>query len=380
MRSVTAALAALAVLPALAGAATWEPASFGMITGTSAVYSVARDPSGDLFAGGSFENPCTGPWQLQPSPPTCPNSPIWPYPYTGIARWVGSGWTSMGVGLSGPAPFGSDIQIGPDGRTYVVGPFDNAGPGTTNFLAVWNGLTWSSFGTGFLPSMSSTPNGYLNALAFNSAGDLYVAGRFDSVDGVTASNVARWNGASWSPVGPGPDPASPLHPIRSIAFAPDGTLYAGGNFNVSGLARWDGTTWTGEASGLFDTGANVLAIDRRGTVYAGGHFNSPTRGIARWDGTSWSALGSGLNALADVTAIAIDHDGGVYVGGRQMLPVSGAPNAAQVAKWDGTTWTLLTTSVTDAVVPPSLVNASFKYKDKGVSRSAKASTINGIRL
>ena len=359
-RFTVAALAALALLPGVAAAATWGPVSHGVINGSASVYSLAVDPAGGVFAGGNFEDPCTGPVQLQTSPPSCPFTYVFPPPYTGIGHWAASGWTTMGVGLGGSAPFGADVQVGPDGRTYVAGPFNDAGQGTSNYLAVWNGITWSSLGTGFLPVSSANPPGRLNALSFGSAGDLYVAGSFTSVNGVTAANVARWNGTSWSPLGAGPYPADPSEPVMSLAVTPDGTLYAGGNFyngnpGESGLAIWNGTSWS-SAPAAFDTGVYELAADRQGNVYAGGHFNAPTRGLARWDGTSWSALGSGLDANADVSAIAIDHDGGVYVAGTRMLPASGAPNVVQVAKWDGTTWTLLAASVTTPVTGAVAVN------------------------
>lgn len=68
--------------------------------------------------------------------------------------------------------------------------------------------------------------------------------------------------------------------------------------------------------------------------------------IAKWDGTSWSVLGSGLNA--ETWALAIDSNDNVYAGGL-FTSAGGTSGANYVAKWDGTSWSALGSSVNNSV-------------------------------
>ncbi|GGG50051.1 hypothetical protein [Hymenobacter glacieicola] len=61
-----------------------------------------------------------------------------------------------------------------------------------------------------------------------SGSSVYVAGNFRSVGGVAASNVARWDGATWNPVGQGTN-----GPVNTLVFSCP-TLYAGGAFTEAG--------------------------------------------------------------------------------------------------------------------------------------------------
>lgn len=331
------------MVPAVAGAAAWEPVGFGVSGGSAWVKGIAIDGDGAVVATGAFDDLCTGPWNVQGTP-ACPNPGS--AAATGVARWTGAQGSPMGTGLGGSDPYGYVIEVGPDGRTYAGGGFGDAGPGTTNFLAAWGGSGWSSMGTGFGFSTPPPDPGVLE-MAFDRSGNLFVGGIFESVNGVNARNIARWNGASWSPLGVGLDTRA-----EALATAPDGTVYASGNLTIVGvhknIVQWDGSTWSSVGGQTFGSlWADALAVDRQGVLYAGGQFSTPANGIARWDGNAWSALGSGLSAQAVVGTVATDHDGGVYVGGTALLPASGAPNVSQVAKWDGTTWTLLASALTD---------------------------------
>ena len=69
---------------------------------------------------------------------------------------------------------------------YAGGGFINSGSQSITNLAVWNGATWSAVGGGV--------NGNVYALAFN-GGDLYAGGYFNQAGAVLATNVARWSGA-----------------------------------------------------------------------------------------------------------------------------------------------------------------------------------------
>jgi hypothetical protein len=95
-------------------------------------------------------------------------------------------------------------------------------------------------------------------------------------------------------------------------------------------------------SGGLDDDVHVAIYGPDGNLYVGGRFetayNAAGTGspvvvdhIARWDGTSWTVLDSGLNN--DVYALAFDAAGNLYAGG--LFTDAAYP---YLAKWDGSAW------------------------------------------
>ena len=76
---------------------------------------------------------------------------------------------------------------------------------------------WSSLSTG-LTGGSATA---LSMAVFN--GQLCVAGSFSSAGGIASTNLAMWNGASWSSAGN-------LNSTSDRGTAAGGKLYVGGEF------------------------------------------------------------------------------------------------------------------------------------------------------
>jgi hypothetical protein len=149
---------------------------------------------------------------------------------------------------------------------------------------------------------------------------LYVGGGFSQAGAVSAGNIARWNGTSWSALGNGLN-----GPVNALAIY-RGQLCAGGLFTDSFTAGAFVARWTGSAWSILDQGldSNVDALAVSGTnLYAGGMFTmisaqnlldrKPANRIARWDGSQWSALGSGLSGTVD--ALAADGAGHLFVVG-----------------------------------------------------------------
>src|SRR5262249_35233766 len=67
-------------------------------------------------------------------------------------------------------------------------------------LARWDGASWSPLGAGV--------DHYVFALRVHDDGSgpaLYAAGRLFNAGGASANRIARWNGTSWSPLGSGTD-------------------------------------------------------------------------------------------------------------------------------------------------------------------------------
>ena len=135
-----------------------------------------------------------------------------------------------------------------------------------------------------------------------------MVGGFTTVGGVAANSIARYNGRTWSALGSGVS-GGDFPSVYSIAIANNGEVYAGGSFTTAGgvpatnIARWNGSTWSALGSGVGGgdyAGVSAIAIANNGDVYAGGSFTTagevPATNIARWNGSAWSALAAVLVA------------------------------------------------------------------------------------
>ena len=193
---------------------------------------------------------------------------------------------------------------------------------------------------------------------------LYAGGDFSSAGGVSANNIAKWNGVTWSPLGSGT-----VGLVWALTVFDDGSgagpaLYAGGLFTTAGgmsanrIAKWDGTSWSALGSGLNNPVAALAVFDDGSGagpgLYAGGHFSSaggvPAGRVAKWDGASWSNLEGGIPSGA-VFALAVFDDGSgeaLYAGGGGFTSAGGVP-ANRIAKWDGSSWASLGSGMSKAV-------------------------------
>ena len=225
---------------------------------------------------------------------------------------------------------------------FVIGAMAAGGPGAPEPCA------WSALGRG-------VDGGAFALTTFDdgTGEKLYAGGAFDVAGGMLAFSVARWDGESWSSLGPGLRSGA----VFSLAVFDDGgglALYAGGSFETSGgkevrgIARWNGSSWDevgGIAGGAFKPEVRALRVFDDGSgpaLYAGGSFGSiggepDTSFIARWDGGSWSSVGGGVGSY--VRALAVYDDGSgpaLYASG--VLKSAGGIPVSHVAKWDGQEW------------------------------------------
>ena len=241
----------------------------------------------------------------------------------------------------------------PNEDLVAGGKFTIAGGRSVNRLARWDGSSWSPLGTGVAGSGSAT----VDALVVLANGDLVAGGRFNSAGGVSAGNIARWDGTAWHAVGAGVSSSNPLYPafVSSLVVLPNGNLVAGGFFNSAGgvfannIARWDGTAWHALGSGVSSLGftppfVSSLAAMPNGDVVAGGSFSFAggvvANNIARWNGTIWSTLGTGIGGVNDIVSeLTVLPNGDLVAGGR--FSFAGGVAAANIARWDGTNWSTL---------------------------------------
>jgi trimeric autotransporter adhesin len=294
----------------------------------------------------------------------------------GVARWDGNSWHSVGGGI-----IGTVLALTTDGTNlYAGGNFNSAGGVSATNIAQWDGTNWSSLGSALLPNTFNPHGGQVTSLLWDQG--LYAAGMFVQIGGISATNIARWDGQTWHALGDG---------LGAFGFGADifqvfclakhnNELYAGGLFPRSGevaitnLARWNGTAWEPVGGGVSGGGGVVYWFDGQtgylhsGAVYAlnssatglmvGGDFTSAgetgATNIAVWNGTNWSAIGGDCDAAVQrITADGLDqlvHGSFSSIGG---VPASG------IARWNGVTWSALGQGVIPAALTSARVGTNF---------------------
>ncbi len=278
-----------------------------------------------------------------------------------IIRRSGGTWAEVGGGIGDLNNSGrrvTTMKVFDDGSgpaLFVAGYFETAGGTTVNHIARWNGTSWSDLAGGLVGSGL-----VVRALAVFDDGSgpaLFVGGTFTSAGGTPVSNIARWNGTSWSDVGGGVNGE-----VLTLHVHDDGSgpaLYAGGSFTTAGgntvnrIARWDGAAWSalgaGVARGAGLTGTvsvrSLASNTENGTsrLIAGGSFEvaggQPIGGgIASWDGSAWQSMAGGVGRIgiglvATVDALASYDAGGSAVYAAGVFDFSGTVSANSFAKW-----------------------------------------------
>jgi len=253
-----------------------------------------------------------------------------------IAAWDGHRWQSLGGGMTWPWPSESRVYslLVFNGKLIAGGSFSRAGYVDARSVASWDGIRWRALGEG-LPGL------VLSLCEYN--GELF-AGTYEDIADPRGC-VFRWDGSSWHPVAytEGRD-----HGVLALCVF-NGELIASGTLNVieglevTGVARWDGTTWRalqGEISGSYGAALALEVFD--GSLYAGGVFDSVDGvlcpGIARWDGESWHGLGTESFSLWLVFALKSVGDR-LIVGG--YFDADSESNTPTVCAWDGEGWSRL---------------------------------------
>jgi len=337
-----------------------------------------------------------------------------------IAVWDGVSWSSIGSGVSNDVrSFAWDTATG---RLYAGGVFNFADTTAANHIAVWDGLTWSPLAAG--------ASSIVHAMAWDSIGSqLYAAGDFTTDSGSTARQVGRWDGSKWNALD-NDSVGITNGDIYAVEWdATNARLFVGGAFSriagvvASGLAVWDGATWSslnyypatifaltwddaGEqlfVGGSFDhlesisannvarlsgpsltattLGSGVdgavraLAWDStNATLFAGGQFANAgglsANRVAQWSGGGWAPLGAGVND--DVRALIWNASlSSLYVGG--YFTEAGGNSAQRVASWNGSSWSPMSTGMNGGVRALALDEASGRVFAGGLFSMAGSS-------
>ena len=295
-------------------------------------------------------------------------------------------WSVLGTGITASNPIVNSIAISSsNSNIYVGGQFTTAGGVSASNIAVWNGSSWSALGTGVT---GSNPIVYSITI---SGSNIYVGGQFTTAGGVSASNIAIYNSNTdlWSALGPGVTGTS--YPVVNSIAISGGNIYVGGRFTTAGgvsvnnIAMWNGSTWSALGTGVTGTGTiEVKSIAISGSnIYVGGIFAYAgavsANNIAIYNSNTdlWSALGTGVTgSYPMVDSIAISGSN-IYVGGQ--FTTAGGLYVNNIAMIIGTTWyNIGNISGSSPYVSSVAVDTVNKMYAGGVFTTAGGVAVNNI--
>jgi len=237
------------------------------------------------------------------------------YPVRIDPTFSDANWISMNPSIPGADRQVNAAVVDGSGNLYIGGYFTFVGDVIANYIAKWDGSSWSALGSGI--------GGYVHALAV-SGNDLYAGGQFTAAGGSTANHIAKWDGSSWTALGSGI-----TYTVFALAVS-GSNVYAGGIFSTAGgsaanyVAKWDGSSWTALGSGGMNNIVWALAVSGS-DLYAGGAFTTAGRKVSAYIARAYlpalptlSVLRSGENVMVswptvDTAGFALEQAGPLAV-------------------------------------------------------------------
>ena len=236
--------------------------------------------------------------------------------------------------------------------------------------------TWQRFGSGFNDTV------YCVAIDYQ-RNRIFFGGKFTTANGVTVNGICYWDGTTFQPLGAGTKGigAAGTGTVFAIAIAPNGDIWAGGNFTTAGgsgtkgLAKWAavGTSapsvWASSTTFVQITG---IVIDKNYRIYISGNFTGYMTLGATYSyfiytndqGANWVAPTATIASGGTTTwvyKLALDIDGlGVYLVG-DYTAIAGVANTSRIAKYSASNFTALSTGVNSDINDIALNPAGDVY-------------------
>jgi hypothetical protein len=283
--------------------AKWNGSAWSELGGTNSstfnggIWSITKDLLGNIYAGGQFSNA---------------NGKFY------VAKWNGSNWSEVGgtnssiLDINGGLFGIATVAVDATGNVYTAGGFTNLNINNCEYVAKWNGSTWSELGGTNSSTFGNSNNG-ISTLTIDNGGNVYAAGAFMNTFG--KYYVAQWNGSAWGELGgklrlgQGPfivkldNMGSPAFAIKSVGDNKNLTLdnnenificgqFNGGpinfgnsvlccsnglgqtkmffaKYNANGNELWARTAGSGDGK----DGATAIDIDNTGNIIVAGSYN-----------------------------------------------------------------------------------------------------------
>jgi uncharacterized delta-60 repeat protein len=231
---------------------------------------------------------------------------------------LNDGVTSIAILADGSLFFGGSFSVVENGPLLLAGGAFSAVSG----YSVPNLVRLNSDGT-VDTSFTSTTDGPVNAITFESSGVALVGGSFGNVGGQPRANLAMLNtdgslNAQFNPGATGP--------VNSVAVQSNGQIIVGGSFSSAGgvtspnLARL-GSSGAGDSTFLPAVNGTVDAVvaAANGQVLIGGTFTNvggtPVGNIARINSNGAVDTTFNPNANGTVEALSLEVDGTILATG-----------------------------------------------------------------
>ena len=295
---------------------------------------------------------------------------------TYLAKWNEiDGWTTVGDN----SPDGGVYSIccnSNDGNLYIGGDFNNVDGIAVGNLAKYNDTDgWTSVG-----GLTSPTSGEVYKVCCDSKdGSIYIGGALTDVAGITGlNNLGKYNDIDgWTSVGQTSDIIGRINDI--CCDSENGDIYIAGSFGqvagITGLnkvAKWDAKSqsWTSISgnTGTFVDGEAYSICCKNGEIYVGGQLNNigglGINNLAKWTGSSWTSVGGPSDINDPVEDICCDtKNGEIYVGG-QFINVAGIPGLVFLARFDQAQNYTLTYNTTETLTLTNVgENACFIYNE-----------------
>ena len=220
----------------------------------------------------------------------------------------------------------------------------------------WNGSKWSIQAS---PNTSAVGSSYLDAVSCSSISNCIAVGSSGN------SNLAEsWNGSAWAlqsiPNGDDnfPNYLNGVSCSTAIACSAVGSYVNDSDpfneFDVAVAERWDGVSWTLQSPGAVGGYFNAVACPSVSVCTAvGGQDGSSVPLVERWDGSTWTSQSAPAPAGADsssLESVSCPSATSCMASGDYHAPGGGSSTHLFIERWNGSTWTLIST--------PSLAGAT----------------------
>lgn len=290
------------------------------------VFALARNTSGTLFVGGQFG-------LAGGTTAVC------------IAQHINNAWGTLtgGTVSSTSSPRVEVIYPSQTGTLFVGGVFVGVGGTATRAIAQHVNGVWGTLAGGTLATAATSAEVY--AITQSTNGTLYIGGLFGSAAGTAnANNIAVHINGSWGTINGGAVGDDATIFVNDFAIGPNNLLYVGGQFATIGgitaanIAAWNGVLMSALGNGIPSGGtANVqtLAIDQNANLITGGQYTQGSAGNiavpdsgAVWNSYTWLPLDINITGNAAFNKLLYTSDKTLYAAGSFI----GTAQAAAVAQ------------------------------------------------